>query len=213
MKIALFGASGMIGSRILREAVSRGHDVTAIARNASRILERGVHVHPVVANILDLDSVRAAVEGHHAAVSAFGPGPDQPPESIVQAARTLIQGCRLTGVRRVVWIGGAGSLEAAPGVQLVDTPQFPAEWKPIALAHRDALNVFRNEAADLEWTYVSPPALIGPGERTEKYRIGGDQLLVDEKGESRISAEDFAIAIMDELENPRHVRSRMTIAN
>ncbi|HLZ57791.1 MAG TPA: NAD(P)H-binding protein, partial [Ktedonosporobacter sp.] len=107
-------------------------------------------------------------------------------------------------------VGGAGSLEVAPGLHLVDTPDFPAAWKPTALAHRDALEVYRK--ANLDWTYVSPAALIAPGERTGTYRTGTDKLLTDEKGESRISAEDYAIAILDEVEHPHFIRRRFTVA-
>ena len=113
-------------------------------------------------------------------------------------------------VDRLVVVGGAGSLEVAPGVQLVDTPEFPAAWKGIALAHRDALAVYRGAA--LDWTYISPAALIGPGERTGQYRTGTDQLLTDKEGESRISVEDFAVAFVDEIENQRFARQRMTVA-
>jgi putative NADH-flavin reductase len=111
-----------------------------------------------------------------------------------------------------VVVGRAGSLEVAPGVQVVDTPQFPAAWKGVAPAHRDALGVYRKEAGGLEWTYFSPPALIESGERTGKFRTGTDQLLADDKGQSRISAEDYAIVLVDELENPKHVRARFTAA-
>jgi putative NADH-flavin reductase len=106
-------------------------------------------------------------------------------------------------------VGGAGSLEVAPGVQLVDTPNFPQEWKGIALAHRDVLPILK--ASDLEWTYLSPAALIQPGERTGKFRLGGTQMVTDEKGESRISAEDFAVALVSELETPKHVRQQFTL--
>jgi putative NADH-flavin reductase len=126
-------------------------------------------------------------------------------------AKALIEGLRQSGVRRLVVVGGAGSLEVMPGVQLVDTLDFPAAWKPVALAHRDALAVYRL-AEDLDWTYVSPAALIEPGRRTGLYRTGTDQLLVDDKGVSRISVEDFAAAMLDEIKKPRFLRRRFTVA-
>ncbi len=210
MKIALYGATGMIGQRILAEAVSRGHEVTAIVRNPEKIA-----ANPKVAarkgDITDAADVAEAVKGHDAVVSAYGPPFDQP-ELYTTVARALIEALPKAGVKRLLVVGGAGSLEVAPGVQLVDTPEFPAAWKAPALGHRDSLNVIRDEANDLDWSYLSPAAIIEPGERTGKFRLGKDQLVTDDKGESHISAEDFAIAVLDELESPNHIRSRFTLA-
>lgn len=201
MKIALFGAGGTIGQRIAAEARSRGHSVTALGRSTE---------------VTDAAAVARAVAGHDAVVSAVGPGlgpAGQPVDMLSKAAHALLAGLRQAGVKRLVVVGGAGSLEVAPGKQLVDQPQFPAAWRPVALAHRDALGVYRRATGpDVDWTYVSPAALIEPGARTGKYRVGGDQLLVDAQGQSRISAEDFAVAILDELETPRNVRKRITVA-
>jgi hypothetical protein len=124
--------------------------------------------------------------------------------------QALINAVKASGVPRLIVVGGAGSLEVAPGVQVVDTPEFPAEWKPIALAAREFLNLLRAEKV-LDWTYLSPSAFIEPGERTGKFRLGKDQLLVNEQGESRISNQDFAIALIDELENPTHSQQRFTV--
>jgi putative NADH-flavin reductase len=213
MKIALFGANGTIGQRILREALDRGHEVTAIVRDPSRFDQASEKLSAVAGDIADPLSIASAVKGHDVVISAVGPKlPHGDPQILVEAARSLLEGVERAGVKRLLVVGGAGSLEAAPGVQVVDTPDFPAAWKPVALAHRDALDVYRNAQTDLDWTYVSPAALIQPGERTGKYRIGGDQLLVDEKGESHISAEDYAVALLDEVENPRHIRLRITVA-
>lgn len=201
MKIALFGAGGMIGQRIAAEARSRGHSVTALGRSD---------------DVTDAETVAAAVAGHDAVVSAVGPGSGpaaQPSGLLSTAAHALLSGLTQAGVRRLVVVGGAGSLEIAPGKQLVDQPDFPAAWRPVALAHRDALEIYRRaQGPELDWTYVSPAALIAPGVRTGRYRVGGDRLLVDEKGQSRISAEDFAVAIVDELESPKGVRKRITVA-
>jgi len=147
-------------------------------------------------------------------VSAYGPPPDKP-ELLLDAVRALIAGVEVSagdvsGAKRLIVVGGAGSLDVAPGVRLVDTPDFPPEWKAIAIAHADALDLLR--PSKLDWTYVSPAAYIHPGERTGKYRVGKDRLLVNEKGQSEISAEDFAIAIADEVENPRHLLERFTAA-
>jgi putative NADH-flavin reductase len=197
----------MIGSRILRELVNRGHQVTAVVRNPSDFAEPKVTV--VQGDVLDEKSVAAAAKGAEAAISAYGPGPASP-EILVNAVKSLISGLKLAGVRRFLMVSGAGSLEVAPGVRLIDTPHIPAEWRGIALAHAEALAVVR--ACDLDWTCLCPAAFIQPGERTGKFRLGKDALVTDAKGDSKISAEDFAVAMVDELEKPQHVRQRFTLA-
>lgn len=207
MKVVLYGASGMIGSRILQELVNRGHQVTAVVRNPEKVTAAGVTV--VKGDVTDTASVAATAQGAEAAISAYSP-PHTDVETLFTATRALLAGVGAVGVKRVLVVGGAGSLEVAPGVQLVDAPNFPEEWKGIALAHRDMLPIL--EASDLDWSYLSPAAFIQPGERTGKFRLGGKQLVTDEKGESRISAEDYAVALVDELENPKHVRQQFTLA-
>jgi hypothetical protein len=212
MKIALYGATGMVGQRVLAEAVSRGHEVTAIARDPSKVAANNGHVKATRGDLFDPNSVAQAVKGHDAVVSAFGPGADQPVETVEKSVRSLISGARSAGVKRLVVVGGAGSLETRPGVTVLDEPWFPESYHPIAIAHRDALETMRREASDLEWTNFSPAALIAPGERTGKFRIETDKLVVNEQGESRISAEDYAAALVDELERPKHVGRRFTAA-
>jgi uncharacterized protein len=124
----------------------------------------------------------------------------------------MLAGLSRAGVKRLVWVGGGGSLEVAPGVRLVDTPAFPAEYKAEALAQAEALKLFRSSSGNVEWSYLSPPAIIQPGQRTGRYRTGTDQLLTDDKGESRISVEDYAVALMDEVERPARSRKRFTVA-
>lgn len=211
MKVLLIGASGTIGQRILAEALGRGHAVTAATRDPSKVPARA-GVTAVKGDVLDAGSLASAARGHDVVISAFGPSGGQDASKVVDAARAQIAGLKAAGVKRLIVVGGAGSLEVAPGVQVVDAPEFPAAWKGIALAHRDALEVYRKDAGDLEWTYISPPALIEPGERTGTFRVGGDQLLVDANGQSRISAEDYAIALVDEVETPKHARKRFTVA-
>jgi putative NADH-flavin reductase len=199
MKILLFGVTGMIGSRIAAEATRRGHHVTGV--------NRGGTDGAVAGDATDPDSVAALAAGHDAIVSSTHIDPD----NALPTAESLIAGARSSGVRRIVVVGGAGSLEVAPGVQLVDTPDFPAAWRGAASAHRDALAIYQ-AAGDLEWTYISPAALIGPGERTGVFRLGTDQLLVDAEGQSRVSAEDYAAALVDELEKGDAIRKRITVA-
>jgi uncharacterized protein len=209
MKIALFGATGMIGQRILAEALSRGHEVTAIVRDPVRLDKEHERLRVVVGDIFDENKVAQAVRGHDVVISAFGPKAGEE-KTLIEATRSLINGVKKSGVDRLIAVGGAGSLEVAPGVQLVNTPDFPDFIKPIALAHREALNIYLQEK-ELNWTNVSPAAMIAPGERTGTYRTDTDRLVVDENGESRISAEDFAVAILDEVENPRFSRMRFTV--
>ena len=207
MKVVLFGASGMIGSRVLQELVDRGHDVTAVVRNPEKITAAGVRA--LEGDVMDESTVASTIKAADAVISAYAP-PQGHEEAIVKATRSLVAGMKQAGVKRLIFVGGAGSLEVAPGVQLVDTPNFPEAFKAIALAHRDVLPVL-NEST-LDWSYLSPAAFIQPGERTGKFRLGGTRLLTDDKGESRISAEDYAIALVDELENPTHVRQQFTVA-
>lgn len=210
MNIALFGASGMIGQRILAEATRRGHTVTAIGRSPSKLAESHPGIATVASNVLDPQQVAAAVAGHDAVVSSISPRHDSP-EDLPDATRSLIAGLAQAGVKRLVIVGGAGSLYVAPGVQLVDTPAIPDEWRPMVLAHRSSLDLLRAEGGALEWSFFSPAGLIRPGERTGAFRLGLDELITDAQGNSSISAEDYAVALLDELEQPKHIRQRFTI--
>ncbi|MGA7342169.1 MAG: NAD(P)-dependent oxidoreductase [Terracidiphilus sp.] len=207
MKVVLYGASGMIGSRILAELVSRGHQVTAVVRNTAQIATDGVRV--LKGDVTEADSVAQTAKGADAAISAYSPPKGE--EAILSAATyALLDGLAAAGVRRFIMVGGAGSLEVAPGVVLVDAPGFPEAYRDIAMAHRDVLPILKESMSD--WSCLSPAAYIQPGERTGKFRLGGTSLVVDGKGESRISAEDYAVALVDELENPRHIRQQFTLA-
>ncbi|HEY1987361.1 MAG TPA: NAD(P)-dependent oxidoreductase [Terracidiphilus sp.] len=205
MKVILFGASGMIGSRILKELIQRGHSVTAFVRNPEKVTADGVTV--VQGDMTDRASVVTAAKGADAAISAYSP-PQTDPGLVIGVTRSLVSTLAEAKVPRLIVVGGAGSLEVAPGVQVVDTPDFPQAWKAIALSHRDVLPVLKE--ADLDWTYFSPAGLIEPGARTGKFRVGTTRLIANDRGESRISAEDYAVALVDELENPKHVRQQMT---
>ena len=207
MNVTLFGATGNAGARILKELLSRGHQVTAIVRDPVKLApQAGLNIRK--GDLSDEDQVAEAVRGTEAVISAYGPGVKSPGE-LVGATERLVKGLNQAGVHRLLMVGGAGSLEVAPGVQLVDSGQLPEEWKPIALAHRDALEVLK--ASDLDWTSVCPAAFFEPGQRTGSYRLGKDNLVANEKGESRISMEDYAIAMVDELEKHAHPRQRFSV--
>jgi uncharacterized protein len=213
MKVVVFGASGAIGRAITAELLARGHTVMAATRSGGPV--EGLVVHCVTGDASDPASVARLAAGQDAVAAATGPrrGDDEDPEdSLLTAAWGLAEGLRRAGVRRLVVVGGAGSLETAPGQRLLDSPDFPPAWKPTALAHARALDEVYRGIDDLEWTYICPAGEVGPGERTGEFRIGGDRLLVDENGESKISIPDFAIAFTDELEHGEAVRRRITVA-
>ncbi|MBO1333583.1 NAD(P)-dependent oxidoreductase [Streptomyces sp. VRA16 Mangrove soil] len=210
LNIVLFGATGMVGSRIAAEAVQRGHRVTAVSRSGASPVPG---VTAAAADLADLDRVAQVVAGHDAVASAAAPPRDgsDPKAPFLKLNQTLVAGVRRAGVGRLVVVGGAGSLEVAPGQALADQPGFPDAYLGEALAHRDVLTYLRT-VDDLDWTYISPAAEIAPGERTGEFRIGGDRLMTDADGNSRISAEDYAIAFVDEVERDGHARSRMSVA-
>lgn len=212
MKIALFGATGPIGKQIAQEALSRGHEVTAIVRDPARVPFKDQHLTVKQGDVGNITRATEQVKDHDAIVSAIGPGREGYQQIVLDAAHSLIDITARAKMPRLVVVGGAGSLEVAPGVRLMDAPDFPEGWKGIAKIHCDALDIYR-KASNVNWTYISPAALIEPGKRTGKYRTGTDQLLTNEKGDSYISIEDFAVALVDELEKPKFQRQRFTVAN
>lgn len=236
MNIGIFGASGSIGQRIVDEALSRGHAVTALARNSSRLGSEREGVTWKVADILDAQSIGSVIGGVDVLVSAYGPGPRSDasgnyiPASVaaavndagalVVAARSLLKALeqRRPSLRLIV-VGGAASLEVAPGVQAVDSGPMimeaikefglPPEYKAVMDAHRDAMNLYR--LSDRNWSYLCPAIVTVPGERTGRFRLGGNQPVIDAQGQGRISYEDLAVALLDEIEVPTHLRQRFTV--
>ncbi|WP_226575532.1 NAD(P)-dependent oxidoreductase [Acuticoccus sediminis] len=198
--VALIGASGQAGSRILKELSDRGHRVTAIARDPAKIAAlQGVTA--VKGDVFEKDALAGLLKGHDAVISAVHFTASDPD--------LLIGAVRAAGVARYLVVGGAGSLEVAPGQRLIDQPDFPAAYKAEAAAGATFLDLLKG-VDDLDWTFLSPSAMFVPGERTGSFRLGSDALLVGEGGSS-ISFEDYAIALVDELERPAHVRQRFTV--
>jgi putative NADH-flavin reductase len=212
MRIAIIGASGQIGAFIRDEALARGHQVTAIVRHPDKITVQNPRLHVVKADILK-DKVEKLVKGHDVVISAYNPGwknPDIYNEQI-EGYKAIISGVKKSGIKRLLVVGGAGTLEVAPGVRLLDTASFSEQVKKGVLATGETLSMLKKEK-ELEWTFLSPAASIAAGERTGHYRVGKDQLLKNEEGESKISTQDYAVAMLDELENPQHIRQRFTVA-
>ena len=201
MKIAVVGASGNAGSRIVKELASRGHAVTAIARNPEKIASLP-HVTAEKGDAHDRAALAKLLAGHDAAISSI--------HFLASDPEKLIGAAKDSGVGRYLVVGGAGSLEVAPGVRLVTTPSFPPQYK--AEAGKGAAFLDRlSQEKDLNWTFLSPSALFTAGERTAKFRLGTDRLLTDGSGKSWISFEDFAVALADEIEHPAHMRKRFTV--
>jgi putative NADH-flavin reductase len=236
MNIGVFGAGGTIGQRIVAEALSRGHTVTAFARIESRIpLDQDDGVRWKVASVLDADSIARVLGNLDVVVNSSGPGPSSNASgqyaaetlegairnagTLVTAAQALLKALEQRPALRLIVVGGAGSLEVQPGLQGVDSGPglvaalqelgLPEGYKAIVEAHRDALNVYRQ--SNRNWTYFSPAHLTRPGGRTGRYRLGQNQIVIGADGHSRISCEDYAVALLDEVELPRHVQQRFTI--
>jgi putative NADH-flavin reductase len=213
MKVALIGATGYVGSQLLSEALDRKHQVTAIVRRTERLPVRP-GLTAAQGDVNDTDALAGLLAGHDAVIAAYNPDRETPGdvyERMVAGAKSIIAATKQAGVKRLLVVGGAGSLEIAPGQQVIDQPDFPAEWKPGAGGTRQFLYLLKEEP-DLDWTFLSPAAILEPGERTGEFRLGGDQLLVDAEGQCRISVQDYAVAMIDELETPRHARRRFCVA-
>ncbi|TDD48793.1 NAD(P)-dependent oxidoreductase [Saccharopolyspora elongata] len=232
MHIGVIGASGNIGTRVVDEALSRGHVVRAYSRNADGMAEDRPNITWASLDVLDADAIARALPGLDVLISAFQPGNAArdfhdtvrrsiaDPAVYANAARALLTALDRHPRTRLIVVGGAGSLETEPGVVPADGNDdvlgevlaeigLPREYAAAVRGHRDALNAYR--LSNRLWTYFSPAAEIAPGERTGRFRIGGDQLITDADGRSRISFEDAAIALVDEAELPKFVQRRFTI--
>lgn len=209
MKIALIGASGYVGSALRDEALARGHQLSGLVGHPDKL-----PAHPrltaLKVDVMNEAALAEKLRGHKLVISAFS-GHAQPDvrEYYVQGMKHILNATRIAGVPRLLVVGGAGALNVAPGVALLDTPNFPKEWRSTAEGARDALALL--QASDLDWTMLAPSAMLESGRRTGQFRLGKDDLLVDEKGDSRISTQDYAMAMLNEAELPRHSRQRFTV--
>jgi uncharacterized protein len=206
MKIALIGATGFVGAKLLAEAVHRGHAVTAIAKDIGKLPDHD-GVKALALDVVDHVTLSGHLSGHDLVISAYNPGRDLSGVG----SNAIIEAVKRSSVRRLLVVGGAGSLKLANGERVVDQPGFPAEWKEGALATAAFLDRLHDEPL-LDWVFLSPAALLAPGTRTGVYRKGKDELLSDDSGKSHISLEDYAVAMLDEAERPCHHRERFTVA-
>lgn len=215
--IILIGASGFVGSAILEEALNRGHKVTALVRNPEKIQVNNENLTVLAVDATDVEALSKVVAGKDAVISAYNPGWGNPRlyEEILENYPKIIEGVKKAGVQRLLVVGGAGVLYVQPGMRLMDSGTLPAEWMPAVNGEGELfLNVLSKEN-DIDWVYFAPPANLGnmgKGIRTGKYRLGTDTLLVDEKGDSFISVEDYAVAMIDELEQEAHHKALFTAA-
>lgn len=205
MNVVVYGATGNSGSRIVKELIARGHHVTAVARDTTKVPTGVASKQDDLSNV---DAIAAVIAGADAVVSAYAP-PQDNTDALVGATERLVAAVKKAGTARLIVVGGAGSLEVAPGVSLLASGHLPEAWVAIATSHGKTQKLLQDSA--INWTYFNPAAYFEPGERTGKFRLGTKQLIANDKGESRVSMEDYAIALVDELEHPKHERDSFTI--
>jgi putative NADH-flavin reductase len=205
MKIVLYGVTGNSGQRILQELTNRGHVVTAVARNISKLPPT---VKAVKDDLSNIDAIASVIAGADIVVSAYAP-PQDNTDALLGVTERQIAAVKKAGASRLIVVGGAGLLEVTPGVTLITSGYLPEAVLPIATSHEKALRILKG--SDINWTYFSPAGFFEPGQRTGKYRLGTTNLIANEKGESRISFEDYALALVDEIEKPAHERGQLSI--
>jgi uncharacterized protein len=205
MNVVLYGATGNSGQRILKELISRGHHVTAVARDTSKVPSTA---KPVKDDLSSVEVIASIIAGADVVVSAYAPPPDNT-DALLGVTERQIAAVKKAGTARLIVVGGAGLLEVAPGVTLIASGYLPEAYLPIAKSHEKALGILK--ASDINWTYFSPAGYFEAGARTSKFRLGTTNLIANEKGDSRISFEDYAVALVDEIERPAHERGQLSI--
>jgi putative NADH-flavin reductase len=213
-KVVVFGAGGKAGRAVVQEAISRGHEVTAVVRDPAKYDDlAGERVQLVVGDVTNVHSVAAVAAGHDIAISAVYDMASAPEPFFVGAAHALLESLPAAGVTRALIIGLASNLEYAPGQRIMDGPEFPEGFLEFSKGHAAGLDVFRSATTDLDWLVVTPPMVLDEGPRTGTYRVGGDQLLTQEDGTSHLSYADLAIALLDEAETPKNHKVRISVAD
>jgi putative NADH-flavin reductase len=208
MNVVVYGATGNSGSEIVKELLRRGHKVTGVARKVDSLKDQP-GVTAKTDDLSSADRIAEVIKGADVVVSAYQPPADNT-DALIDVTRREIEAVKKAGVPRLIMVGGAGQLEVAPGVTLIKSGYLPAEYMPIALSHEKAAQVLKSSTG-INWTYIAPAAYFVPGERTGKYRTGTNNLVSDDKGESRISFADYAIALVDEIEKPKHERALFSV--
>lgn len=212
-KVVIIGASGFVGSAILNEALDRGLEVTAIVRNPEKIKISNANLTVVKADVSSASEVAKHTKGFDTVISAYNPGWTNPNiyEDTLKVYPAILEGVKEAGAKRVLIVGGAGTLFVSPGVRVIDSGAIPESYMPgVKSLAEFYLNTLMNEK-NIDWVFFSPAGSIAPGKRTANYRLGKDDLIVDANGESNISVEDYAKAMVDEFEKPQHHQERFTI--
>jgi len=208
MNVVVYGATGNSGSEIIKELLARGHKVTGVARNVEKLKDQP-NVTAKTDDLSNVDAVAAVIKGADVVVSAYQPPADNT-DKLIDVTKLQIEAAKKAGVPRLLVVGGAGQLEVDPGVTLIKSGHLPQEYMPIALSHEKAAEVLK-ASSGVNWTYIAPAAYFVPGERTGNYRTGTNNLVSDAKGESKISFADYAIALVDEIEKPKHERALFSV--
>ncbi|MBS1799633.1 MAG: NAD(P)-dependent oxidoreductase [Acidobacteria bacterium] len=207
MKVVVYGATGNAGSEIVKELLRRGHKVTGVARNIEK-LKAQPEVTAKTDDLSNAGAIAEIIKGADVVVSAYQPPPDNT-DKLIDVTKLQIDAVKKAGAPRLLVVGGAGQLEVAPGVSLIKSGHLPEAYMPIAVSHEKAAEVLKG--SDINWTYLAPAAFFVPGERTGKFRLGTKELVTDAKGESKISFADYAIALVDEIEKPKHERALFSV--
>jgi hypothetical protein len=213
MKVAVIGVTGNVGNKIMIEALLRGHEVTAIARNATAKLSPLPNLTLFNVDVADTKALADALRGHDAIIHAVSPGPAASDvyDKFVALHKAVIAGAKLSGVKRFLGVGGAASLKLPDGTVFLDSDQWPEQFSKEAVKGTRELMYLLKQEPELDWVFLSPSVFLEPGKRTGKYRVGKDHILFDADGRSNISREDYAVAMIDELERPAHTRERFTV--
>lgn len=211
--VVIIGASGFVGTAIVEEALTRGYQVKGIVRNPEKVTISNPNLKLIKADIMDAESLRELLKGEESVISAYNPGWTNPEiyDDTLKGYTSILKAAKNAGVKRLLIVGGAGSLYVAPNVRVMDTSTFPQEILPGVKGLAKVLTDFLLPEKDIDWVFFSPAGNIFPGERTAKFRLGKDNLIVDNDGNSNISVQDYAVAMIDELENANHHQERFTI--